>query len=34
MNNKFLGQIFQEGDFSEDYLLFLEHFDKIMQEDN
>ncbi len=34
MNNKFLQQIFHEKDFSEDYLLFLKHFEQIMQEDN
>jgi hypothetical protein len=34
MNNKFLTQIFSEGDFSQDYRLFLEHFEAIMQEDN
>ena len=34
MNHKFLGQIFQEKDFSEDYLFFLNHFDNIMEQDN
>lgn len=34
MNHKFLGQIFHEKDFSEDYMLFLTHFDSIMEEDN
>jgi hypothetical protein len=31
MNNKFLQQIFQEKDFSEDYQLFLKHFSDIMR---
>lgn len=34
MNNKFLQQIFQERGFSEDYRLFLRHFERIMQDDN
>lgn len=34
MNNKFLQQIFQESGFSEDYLLFLKHFPRIMTDDN
>lgn len=34
MNNKFLQQIFSEKDFSEDYELFLTHFQQIMAEDN
>jgi hypothetical protein len=34
MNNKFLAQIFNEGDFSADYALFLDHFEDIMREDN
>lgn len=34
MNNKFLQQIFQEKDFSEDYELFLKHFQQIMHDDN
>ena len=34
MNSKFLGQVFQEGDFSKDYLLFLDQFENIMTEDN
>lgn len=34
MNSKFLQQIFSDGDFAEDYLLFLESFEGIMREDN
>lgn len=34
MNNKFLQQIFSEKDFSDDYELFLSHFNLIMAEDN
>lgn len=34
MNSKFLGQVFREGDFSQDYFVFLEHFQRIMEEDN
>lgn len=34
MNSKFLQQIFSDGDFAEDYQLFLENFDGIMREDN
>lgn len=34
MNSKFLQQIFSDGDFSQDYLLFLDNFEEIMREDN
>lgn len=34
MNSKFLQQIFGEGDFAQDYQLFLGSFDAIMREDN
>lgn len=34
MNSKFLQQIFNEGDFSRDYLIFLEKFEEIVAEDN
>ena len=34
MNHKFLGQIFHEKDFSEDYMLFLTRFESIMEDDN
>jgi hypothetical protein len=34
MNSKFLGQVFREGDFSQDYFVFLEQFESIMEEDN
>ena len=34
MNNRFLRQIFQEGDFTPDYHAFLVHFDEIVAQDN
>jgi hypothetical protein len=34
MNSKFLSQVFREGDFGKDYLLFLEGFEDIIAEDN
>ncbi len=34
MNNKFLHQVFTATGFKRDYLLFLEHFEDIMIEDN
>jgi hypothetical protein len=34
MNNKFLQQIFNDGDFSQDYQIFLGSFEQIMVEDN
>ena len=34
MNNRFLRQIFQEGDFTQDYQAFLGHLDHIILQDN
>ena len=34
MNNKFLQQIFSDIDFSNDYRVFLDHFQTIMEDDN